>query len=593
MKKLRFLLLFFIGLTILSSCDNQILNQQPEDEITEEQLWNDVALMEAFVNNIYSGIGHGFTSISISSGVDETKHVHGWDDQQVRMSNMTPDDLGFWEGWWGDFQWDEIYSQIRNINIFLANVDESPVDQEIKDRLTGEVYFLRAFYYHRLIKVFGGVPLIDKVYNLGDEDFLVERSTFEESVDFVVSDLDRAASYLPVVIEGDKSRATKGAALALKSRILLFSASDLYTNPQGEHPELTGYTSGDQMQRWRSAKQAAEETMALGYGLYAANPAQGDSTAENYAGIFLQDDHQEIVFARYFVRGQEWDGCCGNALAMTPDIGLYHGPNGYHNWGGDVPLQQMVDAYEMANGTKFDWNNSQHAAYPYENRDPRFYASIFYNGSHWRERPGDMIDQDPEGIVETAYFEMEGQQDLRPGIDTRDGPVEDWNGTYTGYYMRKFLDINVDHQFYMQTKPYIFIRFGEVLLNYAEASIELGEEEDARIALNRIRERAGMPGITDSGQALMERYRNERRVELAFEGHRYFDVRRWMIAPQVYEDGRGVNIIGRLNSDDSYTFEYSVQVVDQREWKDNAYFLPIPRYEIDKNENLIQNPGYN
>ncbi|MDZ7692334.1 MAG: RagB/SusD family nutrient uptake outer membrane protein [Balneolaceae bacterium] len=315
-------------------------------------------------------------------------------------------------------------------------------------------------------------------------------------------DLDMAVSLLPTVIEGDKSRASQGAALALKSRVLLFAASDLYANPQGSNPELTGYTSGDQMQRWRAAKDAAQAVMDHGYQLYAANPAPGDSAAQNYADIFLQNDHPEIIFARYFIRGQEWDGCCGNALDMTPDIGLYHGPNGYHNWGGDVPLQQMVDAYEMANGTEFNWNDPQHAAFPYENRDPRFYASIFYNGSHWRERPSDMIEQDPEGIVETAYYEVEGQQALRPGIDTRDGPVEDWNGTYTGYYMRKFLDINVDHQFFIQTKPYIFIRFAEVLLNYAEASIELGEEDDARRALNRIRERAGMPDITDSGQAL-------------------------------------------------------------------------------------------
>src|SRR5699024_10207295 len=493
---------------------------------------------------------------------------------------------------------DELYAQIRNINVFLANVGESTVDQAVKDRLKGEVLFLRAFFYHRLVKAFGGVPLIEKVYSLEDEDYLVARNTFEECISFIVSDLDSASSLLPTVIEGDKSRATKGAALALKSRVLLFAASDLYVNPQGDHPELTGYTSGGQMQRWRAAKDAAKAVMDIGYELYAANPTSSDSTAQNYADIWLQQDHKGIIFARYFVRGQEWDGCCGDALDMEPTIGLYHGPNGYHNWGGDVPLQQMVDAYEMEDGSVFRWDEFRedepvYGNSPYQNRDPRFYASVFYNGSHWRERPSDMIEQDPEGIIETAYYEMEGQSELRPGIDTRDGPVEDWNGTYTGYYMRKFLDINVDHQVYMQTKPYIFIRYAEVLLNYAEGSIELGEGSDARMVLNRIRDRAGMPDITDTGQALLERYRNERRVDLAFEGHRYFDVRRWMVAPDVYNNGKGIRIIGRLNSDGSYTYEYEIQEVGQREWNDKAYFLPIPRYEIEKNEKLIQNPGYN
>ncbi|MDZ7692333.1 MAG: hypothetical protein U5K69_14560 [Balneolaceae bacterium] len=139
MKNLSILILTVSTLLVFSACDHQVLNQQPEDETTEEQLWTDAALMEAYVNNTYSGVGHGYTSISISSGVDETKHVHGWEDQQVRMSNLTPDDLGFWEGFWRDFQWDELYSQIRNINIFLANIDESTVDQATKARLKGEV----------------------------------------------------------------------------------------------------------------------------------------------------------------------------------------------------------------------------------------------------------------------------------------------------------------------------------------------------------------------------------------------------------------------------------------------------------------------
>lgn len=593
--KIRYIVLFVSLILVITSCDDQILNKKPLDQISEDDLWNDPTLIQTYVTDIYRGVGHGFFAVNISSGVDETIITHGWNDSPIKQSNITPDDLGlFGEGAvapFEHFQWNNLYAKIRSANIFLEKIGDSPVEQSLKDQLTGEVHFLRAYFYHNLVKLHGGVPIIKESFDL-DSDFLVSRNSFEECINFIVEDLDKAASLLPTVIQGDKAKASKGAALALKSRILTYAASDLYAqNPGGM--DVTGYTGGDQMQRWRRAKDASEAVMELGYGLYAADPAPGDSTAKNYADVFLQKDHEEIIFARYFLQNQSYNW-------YEADMGLFHGPNGWHNWGGDTPLGQMVDAYEMEDGTAFSWQDYKSGApgygdSPYQNRDPRFYASIFYNGSHWRERPADMVEQDPEGIVQTAYFEVEGQSSLRPGLDTRDGPIEDWNGTYTGYYTRKFLDIDVNHQFYRQEVPWIFMRYAEVLLNYAEASIALGEDGDARNALNQIRRRAGMPDIpsSETGQALLERYRNERRVELAFEDHRYFDVRRWMIAPNVYDNGEGVRIIGRLNNNGGYDFEYNITEVDQRQWNDNAYYLPIPRYEMERNENLQQNPGYN
>ncbi|MEX2368204.1 MAG: RagB/SusD family nutrient uptake outer membrane protein, partial [Balneolaceae bacterium] len=563
MKNLINILTLVTCTTILfAACDHSVLTKQPLDEMSQEDVWNDPALVEAYINDVYQGVGHGYVAVRINSGVDEAKHVHGWDDGPVRQSNLTPDNIGFfrsWANWFPHYRWDELYSKIRDTNIFLEEIDGVEMSQGLKGRLKGEAHFLRAYFYHNLMKLHGGVPLITQAFDL-DDDFLVSRGSFEETIDLIVSDLDQAAQLLPVIQDND-GRATKGAALALKSRTLLFAASDLYHENIGSMPE-TGYMGGDQQARWRAAKNAAQEVMNLGvYELYEANPAPGDSAAENYANIFLVDGHNEHIFVRHMSAEYGWSWFEGN-------IGLFSGPNGYHNWGGDVPLQQHVDAYEMADGTKFSWNNPDHAENPYENRDPRFYASIFYNGAEWRERPSDVYDLDPEGIVETANFEVEGQDDLRPGLDTRGGPIEDWNGTYTGYYTRKFLDINVNHQFNMQEKPWVFIRFAEILLNYAEASVELGEDADARRALNRIRTRAGMPDVpaTESGHELLERVRNERRVELAFEEHRFFDVRRWMIAPEAYENGQGVDIIGRLNDDGSYTFEYNLRDVDDRGW---------------------------
>ena len=234
----------------------------------------------------------------------------------------------------------------------------------------------------------------------------------------------------------------------------------------------------------------------------------------------------------------------------------------------------------MADGSSFDWGNTEHAEAPYENRDPRFYASILYDGSDWRQRPDDVIDLDPEGIIQTFSTLALPDGSTVPGLDTRDGPIEDWNGSYTGYYLRKFVDPSVDHQFETQEVPWDFFRYAEILLNDAEASIELGEEGDARDALNRIRRRAGMPEFDGSvtGQELVEQYRNERRIEMAFEEQRCFDVRRWMIAPDVLsENAKGIEISAeatdRTDRSTYFNFEYSVIDVQQRSWGETRCIL--------------------
>ena len=176
-----------------------------------------------------------------------------------------------------------------------------------------------------------------------------------------------------------------------------------------------------------------------------------------------------------------------------------------------------------------------------------------------------------------------------PGLDTRDGPIEDWNGGYSGYYLRKFIDPTVVHEYAAaggnQEAPWHFFRYGEILLNYAEACIELGEDDEAKTYLNMIRERAGMPDITETGQALKDRYRNERRVELAFEQHRYFDIRRWMIAPQAMgRNANGIVISQPLAGPVSYTRNK----IQDRAWNDKMYFLPIILDEINRNQDLIK-----
>jgi hypothetical protein len=290
-------------------------------------------------------------------------------------------------------------------------------------------------------------------------------------------------------------------------------------------------------------------------------------------------------------------------------VGLDNGPNGYHNWAGNAPIQELVDDYEMMDGTKFDWTNATEAAAPYKNRDPRFYATILYDGAPWKPRNKITSNPDPANQIQSGQYEMTHGGVLQAGLDTRQSPVENWNGSWTGYYMRKFIDPDpnlVDNNT-RQFIPWPFFRYTEAVLNYVEASIELGDYANAQLWLNRIRFRAGMPATTETGDALRQRYRNERRVEMAYEEQRYHDARRWLIAPTTL--GRKVefiNVVGTLkpgalapspyrHDETIYTYTYTPVVdnsLENRTWIDKMYFRPISRDEVNKNSKLIQNPGY-
>lgn len=582
-----------IAILIFSSGCKGLLDVKPLNQITSASIWQDSSLMQANINDIYRGMGFGeFNSTSgLSVLGDEAMWTNGA--TPIIQSTITSSNLDILGGTRFNFLvWGTLYSYIRQCNIFLESSITSPLaGKPVIDRMRGEAYFLRAYYYQNLMKVFGGVPLISKVYGLGDST-AIARNTFEETVNFIVKDADSAAMLLPVsYADADLGRATKGAALALKSRVLLFAASDLYNNNPAHMPE-TGYmnaSSADRQARWQAARDAAKAVIDMGtYQLYAANPGPNDSTAENYANIFLTKTNSEIILNRF-----------ASVDNGAPKVGTWFNPNGYHGWGENSPIQQMVDAYEMRDGTKFSWDNPVEAAHPYENRDPRFYATVFYDGAHWKKRYEDGQHYDPVGIIQTFKTLILPDGSTLPGIDTRSGPIENWNGSYPNYYLRKFLDINNDHLAIQQEIPWPYFRYAEILLNYAEACIELNQDEDARGALNQIRRRAGMPEYTAAltGIQLMEECRNERRIELAFEDFRFFDIRRWMIAPQVMnENAKGIEITvkGTDRADRSTYHDYVYKVIDvqKRHWDNKMYFLPILFDETQRNPLLVQNPGY-
>jgi len=599
-------------IAVVTACNTDFLNTKPLGEATSDDVWKDQALTEAFVNNIYNGLSSGgFLETMLSSATDETMFTHNYGLKNMVEATISPTDAEYVTTR-GTFQWGPLYKNIRACNTFFENVNRVPFEKTaVGERLRGETYFLRAYFYHQLVRAYGAVPLIDTVYKLDDKDYTKERATFAECVDHIVRDCDSAAKYLHgkenVTAKG---RATEGGALALKSRILLYAASDLHDIPTAatksaliagaQKPEYLGYTSGDRTERWQKAKNAAKAVIDLGtYSLASPHPASASEASANYNAMFLKDN-SESIFSRYFLNDKSEPG---------GQIGLYNGLNGYHNWSGNTPTQSIVDDYEMADGTPFSWSNPVHKASPYANRDPRFYASILYDGAEWRQRPADVTAKDPANQVQTGSYEVwdagSGRVIPNPGLDTRQGPVEDWNGSFTGYYFKKFIDPSVDAQYFRQEVPYPFFRYTEVLLNYIEACIELGEDAEARTNLNAIRTRAGMPDINSGGAALKAAYQHEREIEMFLEEQRFFDVRRWMIAPAtIGRPLRGISISAKLKPGNQvtiykydptrydYTYTPVTLVNENRLWLDKMYFMPIQRDEINRNSKLVQNPGY-
>src|SRR5213595_2589073 len=394
----------------LSSC-NGVMDLTPKDQFADDAVFTDPNLAQAFVNDMYRGMGHGLYEIMLASISDETHFIHNYNTEQIVKSIITSSDRGALEdGRFGHFNWGPTYSRIRQTNIFLSKIDATTFDDALKQRMKGEVFFLRAYFYHNLMRMYGGVPLITKVYGL-NEDYQVARNTFQETVAFIAANADSAAALLPLSYSGaDVGRATKGAALALKARVLLYAASDLYNvNPSAN--AFTGYTTPqDRTALWRAAKNAAQAVMDLGiYSLYRPTPASPQEAAQNYANLFLQQTSTEAIMSRFFL--------------TTRDDGAYpnrdNGPNGYHTWGGNTPIQNLIDDYRMADGSKFDWNNPAHAAAPYANRDPRFYGSILYDRAPWRQRPDDVKKLDSIGVIQT-FRQLTVDTAVVAGLDTRD-----------------------------------------------------------------------------------------------------------------------------------------------------------------------------
>ncbi|TQO39744.1 putative outer membrane starch-binding protein [Arenibacter algicola] len=535
---------------LITGCSEEFVEVQPTSSVTSDAVFSSFTNTNIFLNELYSDIpanDEWFSYDPRANWSDDSQATFGW----VTSNNgIARRDYSTSNAPVGNGTWASHYASIRKANLLIKGVEnavEGIYNQEEKDELIGQAKFLRAFFYLRLAKYFGGVPLIDKVLDRSsDEDLTYPRSSYEETIDFIVKDCREAADVLPTVWTGDGStRASKGAALAQMADAQLFS------------------------ERWGACVTTCEEIFTLGYDL-----------VDNYVSIFRPEteDNQEVIFDVEFNESFAHDSEVFNSPRVDPVTGVAAG------WGHLLPTQELVDAYEFKDGTQGD--DLGHAADPYVGRDERFYATILYNGSDWR------------GGKIWTYFDPTVQQ------GTFSNSFDDnhtHQGTLTGYYFAKHLNPNVvpsETTFYGQsvgTTNAIIYRFGEILLMYAEAKNELsGPDGTVYDAVNRLRTRGGILPLSGLSQAEMrERIRNERRVELAFEGDkRYWDIIRWRIAGQVFNRSKGgMRILeqpdGSLEYNRVDAFRGEMRFVEPRD-----YLFPIPQAAIEVNPKLEQNPGW-
>jgi hypothetical protein len=545
---------FFMAITSLISCNEDPLDKVPLDSYTDASVWNDLKLAEAFANNLYNilpSTQHNWNdktnrSWVLSTSCDEA--FNNFDDYDVWIINsgaLTPDNAGNFD------TWKPTYSIIQNCNIFLSRIDKVPGDAAWRDQLKGEVLFLRAYAYFKLTSDYGGVPIITEPFDL-NSNFKVDRSTYDQSVDFIVTELDKAVDLLPLTTSS-LGRITKGAALAIKSRALLYAAS-----PQ--------WNTSNDVTKWKKASDAAKAVIDLNiYQLY----------DKNYPDIFTTNN-SEIICSRLSSKDPQWNAFNG--------VEMFNSPSGFHGWANFAPSQSHIDAYGTADGKDItDPTSGYDPQKPYVNRDPRFYKNIVYDGRAYG-KPEFFQDRYGVGSTNKAEF-YEGGLDSPQGWDT-------WNASKTRYTFRKYCDTTYNYNSETQTnKAWIISRLGEIYLNYAEAQFKLGNEGTAIQYLNAIRQRAGitvpLTGLT--GTALENKIRNERQVELCLEGFRHYDVRRWKIA-DVTENKPLMGVVITKNSDGSKTYTYTK--VQDRFFKPQHYLLPIPRDETNRTS-LVQNPGYN
>lgn len=561
MKKVKTILYGAALLLLVNACDS-ILDREVVLSLTEDDVLTLYNNTQSRAVAIYNYLPSGFRCVDgamMASASDEAEYT-------LETSSIQMFNVGSWNAknnpdggsWWNNFR------GIYLVNHFLANSDNldlemyrlNPDDighEQYQNRLDNikrwkyEVRFLRAYFYFELIKRYGGVPVITRPVEIGDS---FPRNTLDSCVNFIVKECDDIALGLPIKYTEQENlgRATRGAVLALKSRVLLYAASDLFNSPEKwasdyANKDLISVKTINRKERWKRAADAAKDVIDLADAGYALS--------NNYQGIFRSYTDTEIILARR-------DGASNDFEKANYPVGYDLGNSG------NTPSLNLLDDYEMLDGTAFDWSNKNHAANPYKGRDPRLAFTILSNMTKFNGRP-----------VECWTGGRDGK-----GVP---------RATKTGQYLLKYIDPELNLlEGRTSVHTWILIRLAEVYLNYIEALNEYQPaHSDIKIYYDKIRRREGikMPVLPDGldQDAVRQKIRHERRIELAFEDHRLWDARRWMIAAD-NEMGKGVlNIPLRgleiLNR--GGVPSYRPIEIEKRNFEPKMYLYPIPQGDLD------------
>ncbi|MCJ8164301.1 RagB/SusD family nutrient uptake outer membrane protein [Pontibacter sp. E15-1] len=572
--KNRLVLVAISGMVALASCEKDFLEKPESSDVTVDEIFSEKLKAESFLWETYSstvplgfpvdwGRHHGMYASMLMAASDEGDYESSW----VGANNHNTGNVS--TGYNGEDDFGYHYKGIRDANIFLQNIDKVPdISKAEKQRLQAEAKFLRALQYHELMKRYGAIPLVDTVLTVAGE-IKLPRNTYEECVNFIVKSCDEAVMVLPDAYPANYTgRITKGAALALKGRALLYAASPLHNtgSPYLEgNEELTGYGNYD-LARWQRAADANKAVLNWAESAGVSLVTASADPKENYRNAIEKQNNSELILVN---QSQGWWG------AWWPMFGQFAMPRGiYGGWTGHGVTYQQAQQYYTADGTNQVWPETGPRGEfqeKMEQMEPRFQYSVLYSGAKWNDEVGN-----------------------RNFYKTKDGA---WFGgaPVNGVgFMRKFL---TSANWGGGQFNWIIFRLAEFYLNYAEAQNEVSPlAPEVYEAVNVIRRRAGIPEISpsderyDTQEELRQAIWRERAVELAFEEHRFFDVRRWMIAGQ---EGvmRGQFTSLNLYEQGDGTFIYKKEPFETRVWADKLYLYPIPQDEIDKGY-IKQNPGW-
>lgn len=628
-KLFKYIYALAVLLIMATSCENP-LDQQSVNTFNQDVVFADINVAKAFVGKCYDRMGGntnngilGMREDLLSSATDQTLCIHRPSNYVNLKGTQSPDQLGWWAntGYGGYLRYTELYANIQNVNVVLANIDNVPAttaaDEKLRTRLKGEAYFIRAFLYTNLLMGHGGMILSSEPWTLGQDFLTTKRSTIAETKDFILSDINQAITILKDynMTGNDQGRASAAAAAALRARLLMFCGSKLTNGGYEASNTLVSFPAGSQTALLQAARDAAKLVMDGTYGTFSlagttADPpaVMTDAIIKSYADNYFNIFNQKGKWNSETIWGVQFPLTGGNVNRAN----IWFGPSGYHNWGNNDPTEPAVRSYEMSDGTPFVWDKytpgeqnlrtataAELAAdplrSPYAGREPRFYGTVLYHGAPWQTRPADASGFDPYNLVQSGHFYNDDGSLKAYGCDTRKGLIESWNATKTGYYLKKFMDPATVGQYYYNTNTWVEFRYAEILLIYAEACIELGgaDLQKGLDALNMVRNRAGLPDRVTTDQAQARAWlRHEREIEFFGEGHRWFDIRRWMICDQVIKNVYMMAVKQFNNGNMEWKLDLT-DLEDSRSWGgDKIYWLPLPKDEMNRAPQLQQNPGY-